>query len=376
MKLTKERKCLIISAVIVLILFALVMIMLFPSTRKNADGSYAHFQENDNYVRVLRHPAFQGYSRFLVPFSTDIGRSFLCFQQIGGDGRSAGGQWSCNNDNLAALNLLIDKINAGDTIFYNYYTPEEIEQDNTKADTGLFFIKGNPGAPFVVLEGGGGFQDVGTLNEGLASGVPFVEAGYNVFSVKYRAEFTEVVPGQPNNVTAVQDLGRAMQFIFDNAGPDKLFDIDTEHYALGGFSAGSSLAHNWAVEGVGFDQYGVPAPELMILIYGASANYTSTSSNPFAASEEALPYPDTYPATFTVACENDTRFAESVSIFNEKADAIGIPNYCRVVSGGYHGFARGTGLEGVEGWGEQCIKFWQSGFDPNAIDWPGNLLGD
>ena len=133
-----------------------------------------------------------------------------------------------------------------------------------------------------MLEGGGGFQDVGTLNEGLASGVPFVEAGYNVFSVKYRAEFTEVVPGQPNNVTAVQDLGRAMQFIFDNAGPDKLFDIDPEHYALGGFSAGSFLAHSWAVEGVGFDQYGIPAPELMILslVFMTLALWVSFVSGP------------------------------------------------------------------------------------------------
>ena len=45
---------------------------------------------------------------------------------------------------------------SGDVIFYDIYTNEEKAADPAKADTGLFFFKGTPGAKFAICNAGGG----------------------------------------------------------------------------------------------------------------------------------------------------------------------------------------------------------------------------
>ena len=44
---------------------------------------------------------------------------------------------------VSALNRMIDDVNNGKTVFYDFYTEHETKQQRTKSNTGLFFFRGN-----------------------------------------------------------------------------------------------------------------------------------------------------------------------------------------------------------------------------------------
>ena len=60
-------------------------------------------------------------------------------------------------ESVAIVNTLWQRAHAGETVFYDIYTEAEKAADPAKADTGLFFFRGEPGAPFALCNAGGGF---------------------------------------------------------------------------------------------------------------------------------------------------------------------------------------------------------------------------
>ena len=58
------------------------------------------------------------------------------------------------NETVEIVNTLWQRANAGETVFYDIYTEEEKAEDPDKADTGLFFFKGDPepNSPYVMRE--------------------------------------------------------------------------------------------------------------------------------------------------------------------------------------------------------------------------------
>ena len=52
---------------------------------------------------------------------------------------------------------MIDDVHGGRPVFYDIYTEQQKAEDAAKANTGLFFFRGRPGAPFAVIAPGGGF---------------------------------------------------------------------------------------------------------------------------------------------------------------------------------------------------------------------------
>ena len=63
---------------------------------------------------------------------------------------------------VSALNHMIDDVNDGHTVFYDFYAENEKREQPTKSNTGLFFFRGRPGAPFAMIAPGGGFSYVGS----------------------------------------------------------------------------------------------------------------------------------------------------------------------------------------------------------------------
>ena len=51
------------------------------------------------------------------------------------------------------------------SIFYNIYSKEELLNDASKRDVGLFFFKGSKDAPFAICNAGGGFVYVGAMHD-------------------------------------------------------------------------------------------------------------------------------------------------------------------------------------------------------------------
>lgn len=109
---------------------------------------------------VIRDPVFGSYGRLIFPVD-----SWYYSGDTLGDLHLT---WYNNIDpdeTVAIVNYFKEHAAAGETIFYDIYTEEEKAQDPEKEDTGLFFFKGDPGAPFAVCNAGGGFAYVGAMQD-------------------------------------------------------------------------------------------------------------------------------------------------------------------------------------------------------------------
>ncbi|MFL7892484.1 MAG: alpha/beta hydrolase [Anaerolineales bacterium] len=141
-------------------------------------------------------------------------------------------------------------------LFYDIYSDEQKTIDPGKKNTGLFFYRGNPGAPFAIVCPGGGFSYWGSLHEGFPLTQRISESGLNAFVIRYRI-------GSEGNAT--EDLAAAIAYIFRNA---KTLGVDTGDYALWGGSAGARMAGNIAFNGV--SAYGggdLPRPAKVVIAY-------------------------------------------------------------------------------------------------------------
>ena len=121
---------------------------------------------------------------------------------------------------VGSLNRMIDDVNDGKPVFYDFYSAAQKQEQPAKENTGLFFFRGKPGAPFAIISPGGGFSYVGSIHEGFPYAVEISNKGYNAFVLKYRAGHGGAV--------ATQDLAAAISYIFRNAeklgvGTDELF---------------------------------------------------------------------------------------------------------------------------------------------------------
>ena len=69
------------------------------------------------------------------------------------------------DETVDICNTLRQRAADGQTIFYDIYTEDEKAADPDKADTGLFYFKGNPGAKFSICNAGGAFAYVGAMQD-------------------------------------------------------------------------------------------------------------------------------------------------------------------------------------------------------------------
>ena len=149
----------------------------------------------------------------------------------------------------SSLNRMIDDAAAGRTVFYDFYTDAEKEAEPSRRNTGLFFFRGKPGAPFAVIAPGGGFAYVGSVHEGFPYADEISKRGFNAFVLKYRA-------GQGGRI-ATEDLAAALTYIFRNAGG---LGVTTAGYSLWGSSAGARMAAAIGSYGSGAIRWREPAP--------------------------------------------------------------------------------------------------------------------
>lgn len=130
---------------------------------------------------VLQDDAFGDYGRLLFPVDTGYwSGDTLGELQL---------TWYNNIDpeeTVEIVNTLWQRAEAGETVFYDIYTEEEKAQDPDKADTGLFFFKGEAGAPFAVCNAGGGFAYVGAMQDSFPHALELSKRGYNAFALIYR----------------------------------------------------------------------------------------------------------------------------------------------------------------------------------------------
>ena len=285
----------------------------------------AYYDTNSKISDVIGDPAFDGYGRLLFPVNSGYY-----------DGNTLGNlslTWYNGIDpreTVEIVNTLRSRALAGEQIFYSIYTEEEIAADRAKADTGLFFFKGDPGKKFAVVNAGGGFAYVGAMHDSFPHALELSKMGYNAFALIYR----------PGAQTACEDLARAIAFIFDHA---EELEVDTSDYSLWGGSAGARMAAwlgSYGTENFGEKFY--PRPAAVIV------NYTGLS-------EVSGIEPPTYSAVGTSDWIADYQTMER-RIARIKSN--GTDAEIEIFSGLPHGFGLGTGTI-AEGWINRAVAFWE-----------------
>lgn len=197
-----------------------------PGNLDSTSAENAPFTAATTVAEVEAEPAFAGFGTLLFPLHGESGESLTP--------DSIDTLMPYHNDirvetTLDVLNTMRETAQSGETIFYDIYTEEEKAADPAKKNTGLFFFRGEAGAPFAVINAGGGFSYVGALHESFPHALALSRQGYNAFALIYRTGGAEV---------ACEDLAAALGFIFDHAGE---LGVSTENYSSGAARRG----HEW-----------------------------------------------------------------------------------------------------------------------------------
>ena len=300
-----------------------------------------HLRVDDTVSDLLEHPAFDGFGRLLLPWDDSRYDTTMRLREIG-----SLLPYHTHVDPavvVSSLNRIIDDAAAGRPVFHDFYTAAEKEAEPSRRNTGLFFFRGKPGAPFAVIAPGGGFVYVASVHEGFPYAVEINKRGLNAFVVKYRA-------GQGGRI-ATEDLAAALTYIFRNAGE---LGVTTADYSLWGSSAGARMAAS--IGSLGAAPFGgatLPRPSAVVLLY--------TGHSDLAPSE---------PPTFVAVGETDgiarpAVMERRVAALRRAGTDVEYHRY----PGVGHGFGLGVGTS-AEGWIADAVRFWE-----RHMNQPGHLEG-
>ncbi|HSR74677.1 MAG TPA: alpha/beta hydrolase [Sulfurovum sp.] len=300
------------------------------SEKGNGTGSYSHISTSDLVRDIVNHPAFKGFGQYLLPW--DNGTNYYNTPLNNVSSLLPYHNHVDPDIVVGAINHMIDEINDGKTIFYDFYTEQQKKENPTKESTGLFFFRGKLGAPFAIVCPGGGFAYVGSLHEGFPHAIELSEKGYNAFVLKYRVG---------GGLRATEDLAAAISYIFKKA---ETFEVSTEDYSLWGSSAGARMVGNIALNGTAsFGGYDLPKPRIVVIAY---TGHTSFSEN--------------YPPVFITVSEDDG--IVNVSVVDRRVENLrnaGIEVEYHKYKNAGHGFGLGVGTD-ADGWIKHAIQFWEN----------------
>ena len=291
----------------------------------SAEAEQVTWNESTRIDEVNSYPAFGDWGRMIFPVAT----GYYSGSTLG----SLRLTWYSNIQpakTVEIVNYMREKTDAGEQIFYRIYTDAEIAADPWKADTGLFFFKGHPGAKVAICNAGGGFAYVGAMHDSFPHALELSKKGYNAFALIYR----------PSAQTACEDLARAIAFIHEHA--DEL-EVDTADYSLWGGSAGARMAAWLGSYGTAaFGEKDYPRPGAVIMQYtGLSEVYGNE------------------PPTYNCVGTNDG--IASYRTMERRIAAIqanGTDAMIEVFPGLSHGFGLGTGTV-ADGWINNAVAFWE-----------------
>ena len=307
------------------ILIWLAISALMMATPLTSEAETVNWNENTSIDVVMAYSGFGDWGRLIFP--ADEG--YYCGSTL----KDLRLTWYSNIQpakTVEIVNYFKEKADSGETVFYDIYTDAEKAADPWKADTGLFFFKGNPGAKFAICNAGGGFAYVGAMHDSFPHALELSKKGYNAFALIYR----------PGAQTACEDLARAIAFIHEHA---EELEMDVSDYSLWGGSAGARITAwlgSYGTAAFGEKEY--PRPGAVIMQYtGLSEVYGNE--------------PPTY------NCVGTSDGIASYRTMERRIAAIqanGTDAMVEVFPGLSHGFGLGTGTV-AEGWIDNAVAFWE-----------------
>lgn len=294
---------------------------------KQEPESIELFTLNTRVQEVIDDPMFAGFGNLLFPIDLNIDPN-LSLDDIS---HSSTFIWYSNiktNKTVEILNSLKKRAKQNETIFYSIYTQDEIRKDSSKADTGLFFFKGNPSEKFAIINAGGGFMYVAALHDSFPHALELSEMGINAFALIYRPDH------------AYEDLAQAIAFVYDHA--DEL-EVQQNGYSLWGGSAGArmaaSLGRSDAMGRYGRKDIG-PASAVI-------TQYTGYSS---VSNKDA-------PTYACVGTNDGIAYYKDMESRLNALSKLGIPTEFHAFQGLSHGFGLGTDTV-AQDWIKDAVAFW------------------
>jgi len=297
--------------------------------QKITEGEKERMNANTPVITVIDHPAFKGFGQFLFPTEHGMPNADMRLSNI--NSLLPYHSHIDTDTTVEVIDFMLDKARGGDAIFYDIYTREERRRSPAKENTGLFFFRGETGAPFAIICAGGGFSYVGSIHESFPHALKLSQKGYNAFALQYRTGGADV---------ACEDLAAAISFIFNNA---KMLGVDTECYSLWGGSAGARMAAYLGSHGLAaFGGDDLPKPGTVVIQYTGHSDYAESE-----------------PPTFVVIGENDgiaswQTMERRINILKN----LGVDTEFHKYPNLGHGFGLGIGTT-AEGWIENAIAFWE-----------------
>jgi acetyl esterase/lipase len=293
-------------------------------------GQVGAFAADSLVSEVAAHPAFAGFGEYLFPVKNRGGVPEG--MTLDGIGALLPYHNAIRTDTtVEVLNYLLGQAYGGQQVFYDIYSDAEQRADPGLGGAGLFFFRGDPGAPFAVVCAGGGFSYVGSIHESFPQALELSKRGYNAFAVEYRLGSGEA---------ATEDLAAAISFIFANA--DQL-RVSTEGYSVWGGSAGARMAASVASHGTA--AYGgddLPRPATAVIGYTGHTDYAADDT-----------------ASFIYVSQDDP--IASPAVMRQRADnlqAVGVDVEFALFERAGHGFGLGIGTD-AEGWLDRAVAFWE-----------------
>jgi hypothetical protein len=96
-------------------------------------ASYTHVSTSNTVRDIVDHPAFQGFGQFILPLELGYDENMPLTRV----GSLLPYHSNVNPDAVVnAINYMIDRVNDGQTIFYDYYTDAQKRKDPAKVSTG------------------------------------------------------------------------------------------------------------------------------------------------------------------------------------------------------------------------------------------------
>lgn len=293
------------------------------------DMKFELYTENSTVGDVLNDPDFDGFGRLLFPVDLSISNR-MTLKQIS---NSSVYMWYSNikaEKTVEIINYFKSERLKGNQIFYNIYSDQQIANDPTIRNTGIFFFRGEPGKEFAITNAGGGFYYVGAMHDSFPHALEIAKSSYNAFALIYR-------PGQ-----AYEDLGQAISFIYDHG---EELQVSRENYSLWGGSAGARMA---AVLGNSTylkrytQRIDIPQSVAVIMQYTGYRQVSKSDA----------------PTYSCVGTRDGIASWQTMKNRLDRLDSLGIPTEFHVYNGLSHGFGLGSGTVG-DGWIYDAIAFWK-----------------
>ncbi|WP_313960949.1 alpha/beta hydrolase [uncultured Parvimonas sp.] len=294
---------------------------------KKEGNNLSYFTKDTKVYDVIDNNSFKGFGNLIFPINRNI-PSDMTLENVGDI--YIWYHYIDSNKTVEIVNYMKEKVDNGNKIFYDIYSEEEKNKNPDLKNTGLFFFKGNPNEKFAILNSGGGFSYVGAMHDSFPHALELSKKGYNAFALIYR----------PNPQLAMQDLSRAIAFVFEHK---EELQVDVKDYSVWGGSAGARMAAwlgNYGSSYFGEKEY--PKPNVVIMQYTGFSEVTGNE-------------PPTYNC---VGTSDDIANYKTMRNRINRIKKNGTDAEIEIFEGLPHGFGLGTGTK-AEGWINNAIKFWE-----------------